>query len=64
MKPTSAEIQLTVKEQFAAVAAAPGQEKKLPIGPGSAKKLGYDPNEIDACRRPLPTKGQSVKSSP
>lgn len=48
MNPTSAEIQTTVKERFAAVAIAPGQENKFPVGPGSAKKLGYDPAEIDA----------------
>jgi SAM-dependent methyltransferase len=37
-----------VKERFAAIATSPGQEKKFPIGPASAKKLGYDPQEIDA----------------
>ncbi|HEY7328004.1 MAG TPA: methyltransferase domain-containing protein [Gemmataceae bacterium] len=47
MNPTSAEIQATVKERFAAVAASPGKEKKFPVGPASAKKLGYDPKEID-----------------
>ena len=48
MNPTSAEIQATVKERFAAVAVAPGKEKKFPVGPASAKKLAYDPKEIDA----------------
>ncbi len=48
MNPTSAEIQATVKERFAAVAVAPGHEKKFPVGPASARKLGYDPQEIDA----------------
>ncbi len=48
MNPTSAEIQATVKVRFAAVAASPGNEKKFPVGPASAKKLGYDPAEIDA----------------
>lgn len=38
----------SVKERFAAVAASPNQEKKFPVGPGSAKKLGYIPVEIDA----------------
>jgi arsenite methyltransferase len=47
MNPTSDEIQATVKERFAAVAASPGKEKKFPVGPASAKKLGYDPKEID-----------------
>ncbi len=41
-----------VKERFAAVAASPGQEKNFPIGPDSAKNLGYDPQEIDTL--PLP----------
>ena len=51
MNPTSTELQATVKERFAAVARSPAQEKKFPVGPASAKKLGYDPLEIDA----LPT---------
>jgi arsenite methyltransferase len=48
MNPTSTELQATVKARFAAVAVSPGQEKKFPVGPASAKKLGYDPTEIDA----------------
>lgn len=48
MNPTNTEIQATVKERFAAVAASPGQENKFPVGPASARKLGYDPTEIDA----------------
>jgi hypothetical protein len=35
----------------AQVARSPGQERKFPVGPESARKLGYDPQEIDA----LPT---------
>ena len=41
-------LRAAVKERFAAVAASPGQEKKFPVGPASAKKLGYDAQEIDA----------------
>jgi arsenite methyltransferase len=48
MNTTSAEIQATVKERFAAVAVVPSQEKKFPVGPASARKLGYDPTEIDS----------------
>lgn len=48
MNPTSTELQTTVKERFAKVAQSPDQEKKFPVGPASAKKLGYDPKEIDA----------------
>lgn len=51
MNPTSTDLQATVKERFAKVARSPDQEKKFPVGPASAKKLGYDPKEIDA----LPT---------
>lgn len=51
MNPSSTELQASVKERFAKVAQAPDQEKKFPVGPASAKKLGYDPQEIDA----LPT---------
>jgi arsenite methyltransferase len=48
MNPTSAELQASVTERFAKVAQAPEQEKKFPVGPNSARKLGYDPQEIDA----------------
>ena len=48
MNPTSTELQATVKERFAKVAQSPDLEKKFPVGPASAKKLGYDPQEIDA----------------
>ena len=51
MSQTSDHLLTTVKERFAKVAQSPDQEKKFPVGPASAKKLGYDPNEIDA----LPT---------
>jgi SAM-dependent methyltransferase len=50
MHQTDDDLRAAVKERFAAIAAAPGQEKKLPVGPDSARKLGYDPAEID----PLP----------
>jgi len=41
-------IRAAVEQRFAQVARSPGQEKKFPVGPASAKKLGYDPREIDA----------------
>jgi arsenite methyltransferase len=44
-------IHAALKERFAAVALSPSQERKFPVGPASAKKSGYDPQEIDA----LPT---------
>jgi SAM-dependent methyltransferase len=47
--PTSAEeIRAAVEQRFAQVARSPDLEKKFPVGPASAKKLGYDSQEIDA----------------
>ncbi len=42
------EIRAAVEQRFAQVARSPGQEQKFPVGPASAKTLGYDPKEIDA----------------
>jgi len=47
--PTAAEeIHAAVEQRFAQVARSPEQEQKFPVGKASAKKLGYDPQEIDA----------------
>jgi arsenite methyltransferase len=46
--PDADEIRAAVEQRFAQVARSPGQEKKFTVGPASAKKLGYDPQEIDA----------------
>jgi SAM-dependent methyltransferase len=51
MAETGAEIRAMVRERFARIATAPEDEKKFPVGPLSAKTLGYDPEEID--RLPL-----------
>jgi SAM-dependent methyltransferase len=48
MSSTNDDLRAAVKERFAAVAAEPGREETFPVGPASAKKLGYDPHEIDA----------------
>jgi SAM-dependent methyltransferase len=48
MPTTAEEIYAAVVQRFAQVARSPGQEQKFPVGPASAKKLGYDPQEIDA----------------
>ena len=48
MNRTNDDLRAAVKERFAAVAPSPGQEKKFPVGPDSASKIGYDPREIDA----------------
>jgi arsenite methyltransferase len=47
MSQSCEDLRAAVKERFAAVAVSPCQEKKFPLGPASAKKLGYDPQEID-----------------
>jgi hypothetical protein len=41
-------IRAAVEQRFAQVAPSPEQETKFPVGPASAKRLGYDPQEIDA----------------
>ena len=51
MPTTAEEIRAAVEQRFAQVARSPDKEQKFPVGPVSAKKLGYDPNEIDS----LPT---------
>jgi SAM-dependent methyltransferase len=45
---TSDDLRAAVEQRFAQVARSPNQERKFPVGPASAKKLGYDPKEIDA----------------
>jgi hypothetical protein len=47
--PTIAEaIRAAVEWRFDQVAHSPEQERRFPVGPASAKKIGYDPQEIDA----------------
>ena len=41
MSQTSDDLRAAVTERFAAVAISPGEERKFPVGPASAKKLGY-----------------------
>lgn len=48
MPTTPDEIRAAVQHRFAQVARSPDQEAKFPVGLASAKKLGYDPHEIDA----------------
>jgi SAM-dependent methyltransferase len=47
MKDTPADIEMAVKDRFAALARSPTEEKRFPIGPDSAKRLGYVADEID-----------------
>src|SRR5438128_452800 len=48
MPTTAEEIHAAVEQRFAQVARQPEQERKFPVGPASAKKLGYEPQEIGA----------------
>ena len=42
--PEAAEaILAAVGQRFAQVVHSPGQERKFPVGPESARKLGYEP---------------------
>src|SRR5208283_5454485 len=41
-------LRASVIDRFRKVATAPDQEWKFPVGPESAKKLGYDLCEVDA----------------
>jgi SAM-dependent methyltransferase len=47
MDQTSEAIQLSIKERYANLARCPGSERGFPIGPESAKSLGYPANQID-----------------
>jgi SAM-dependent methyltransferase len=40
-------IRASVRGRFAAIAAVPESERKFPVGPESAKNLGYDSEAID-----------------
>jgi SAM-dependent methyltransferase len=48
MSQKAEEIRAAVEQRFIQVARSPSQERKFPVGPASAKQLGYDPQEIDA----------------
>ena len=41
-------LRASVIDRFRKVATAPDQETKFPLGPESAKKLGYDASEVDS----------------
>jgi SAM-dependent methyltransferase len=48
MNPAPDEVEHAIKERFAALATHPVEEKRFPIGPDSAKRLGYSCEEIDS----------------
>jgi SAM-dependent methyltransferase len=41
------DIRYTIRERFTSIAVAPAKEKTSPVGPESAKTLGYDAQETD-----------------
>jgi SAM-dependent methyltransferase len=41
------DLRASVIERFRLVAESPQQEQKFPLGPQSAKRLGYDPAKVD-----------------
>lgn len=42
------QIKTAVKRRFVRLALTPQEEKKFPVGAASARRLGYDANEIDS----------------
>jgi SAM-dependent methyltransferase len=48
MNESSDQIKAMVEERFVKLALDPASEQKFPVGPDSAKRLGYDVAEIDA----------------
>lgn len=46
--PLPDDLRASVIDRFRKVATVPDQERKFPVGPESAKKLGYEPAELDA----------------
>jgi arsenite methyltransferase len=46
--PTPDDLRASVIDRFSEVATTPGVERKFPVGPESARRLGYDATEIEA----------------
>jgi len=51
MEERHGDIEADIKRRFVRLAAAPQEEQKFPVGPSSAKRLGYDAREIDSLPR-------------
>jgi arsenite methyltransferase len=47
MDPTPEQIKASIKQRYADLARSADSEKAFPVGPESAKALGYSPDEID-----------------
>lgn len=48
--PTPDDLRASVIDRFREVATTPGGERKFPVGPESARRLGYDDAEIETLR--------------
>ncbi len=48
MSGAPSDLERDVAQRFAALARDPAGERRFPVGPASAKRLGYSPEEIDA----------------
>ncbi len=48
MEDAPANVESAVKERFVALARNPTEEKRFPVGPDSARRLGYPSQEIDS----------------
>jgi len=55
MPTTGNEIRAAVKQRLANIARSPDEEKKFPVGPASAKKLGCSKVQVDVHQTPWPT---------
>ncbi len=53
MQETPDQIEEEIKQRFVKVALAPQEERKFPVGPASAKRLGYAAQEIDTLPPPV-----------
>ena len=47
MKQTPEQIKAEIKQRFVKLVLVPHGEQKFPVGPASAKRLGYDAHEIN-----------------
>jgi SAM-dependent methyltransferase len=48
MNDAPADLEMAVKDRFAALARDPAQERRFPVGPDSAKRLGYSAQVIES----------------
>lgn len=51
--PTPEDLRASVIDRFARIAVAPAEERRFPVGPESARRVGYDPSVIDTLPRSL-----------